>query len=161
MNNKGKSWLFRIRVKDQPGVMASIATTFSRRGIQVESFNAQGKAVTLGNDKAEAVIQVGFMAYDYRMRSLERVLSRLQSVDRVDVCDLSDGADAIKTATVRYQGEQADVENLLAHVIVDTAFMPKQTLLIHGPQQKVDQALDVLDAADGIIISEAVVLPPS
>lgn len=156
-------WLFRIRVEDQPGIMAAIAATFSRRGIQVENFNGTGAAITLGDEDAEGVVLTSFKAYGYRMNSLQRVLSRLQQVKQVDVFNLDEDVQVLKTATVHTRGTSEEVKQMLTEVAAQLTLLfgddASQVVILHGSVAAVDQAMALLQAQQQVRACDYTLVP--
>ncbi len=164
MTTKLTPWLFRIRVEDRPGIMAAIAATFSRRGIQVESFHGYGAPLTLGQENPEGLVLASFKAYDYRMNSLQRVLSRLQQVKQVEVFNLVNCLDMLKTVTVRYNGKPEQIQPLIKPTGVSFSFLETRglppVLVLHGNLCTVDKALSLIEKEGLVATSEYVLMPP-
>lgn len=102
MANETQLWLVVLTTRDHAGDTAAIASVFSGRGIQIDSFIGFG-----GNPQAsgepQGRIMIGFRAFAERSRSLCRVLESLEAVagvrcfaaDEIPV-NLADRAEAVK-----------------------------------------------------------------
>jgi len=75
-------WLLVLTTRDHAGDTAAIASVFSGRGIQIDSFIGFG-SVTGGDGKHEGRILVTFYAFDERCQSLCRILQSLEAVKSV------------------------------------------------------------------------------
>ncbi|MDR3542620.1 MAG: hypothetical protein P4L69_16900 [Desulfosporosinus sp.] len=82
MESEMELWLVVLTTRDHAGDTAAIASVFSGRGLQIDSFigfggNSQASGGSLGR------IMISFRAFEERCRSLCRVLSSLEAVVEV------------------------------------------------------------------------------
>ena len=82
MTNEMRLWLAVLTTRDHAGDTAAIASVFSGRGIQIDSFIGFG-----GNPQAsgesQGRIMITFSAFTERSRTLCRVLASLEAVAEV------------------------------------------------------------------------------
>jgi acetolactate synthase small subunit len=159
-----RHWFFVIRADDRPGSAASIATTFSGRGIQMESFYGFGDSRGIERETG-AVIGITFLAFPHRMASVRRVLERLEPVRWVQVYDYEADPRLVKVVLLRVAmqadralaiaGEGGDVT---AQVLDQAA--ASTGLLLTGRPSEVDAALDRLRREAQVTISSGTLLPP-
>lgn len=79
-------WLLVLTTRDHAGDTAAIASVFSGRGIQIDSFIGFG-SVQREDGKHEGRIMITFYAFDERCQSLCRVLESLEAVKTVRCLD--------------------------------------------------------------------------
>ncbi len=72
-------WLLVLATRDHAGDTAAIASVFSGRGIQIDSFIGFG-SVSGVDDQHEGRIMITFYAFAERCQSLCRVLESLEAV---------------------------------------------------------------------------------
>jgi hypothetical protein len=108
MTNEMQLWLVVLTTRDHAGDTAAIATVFSGRGIQIDSFIGFG-----GNPKADGGTQgrimITFYAFEERCRTLCRVLNSLEAVE--EVCCFGEGE--IPTAVMN---QALTIKQALAHI---------------------------------------------
>lgn len=75
-------WLLVLTTRDSAGDTAAIASVFSGRGIQIDSFIGFG-SVHGEEGKHEGRIMLSFYAFEERCQSLCRVLESLEAVKTV------------------------------------------------------------------------------
>lgn len=82
MTSEMRLWLVVLTTRDHAGDTAAIASVFSGRGIQIDSFIGFG-----GNPQAsgesQGRIMITFSAFEERSRTLCRVLASLEAVAEV------------------------------------------------------------------------------
>lgn len=82
MTNKMRLWLTVLTTRDHAGDSAAIASVFSGRGIQIDSFIGFG-----GNPQAsgesQGRIMITFYAFEERSHTLCRILESLEAVAEV------------------------------------------------------------------------------
>jgi len=82
MADKRQLWLVVLTTRDHAGDTAAIATVFSGRGIQIDSFLGFGSI--LGTDgQSQGRVMITFHAFAERFRALCRVLGSLEAVAEV------------------------------------------------------------------------------
>ena len=75
-------WIVVITTNDRPGDTAAIASVFSGRGIQIDSFIGFGS--TPGDKgRSQGRILITFSAFAERCQALCRILASLEAVDSV------------------------------------------------------------------------------
>ena len=76
-----KKWAFIISAADRPGVMTSVASVFSGRGLQVEAIMGNG------GRPGNAELTVIFEALESRKESMFKLIGRLENVHHVEAHD--------------------------------------------------------------------------
>ncbi len=84
-NEQPRLWLLVLTTRDHPGDTAAIASIFSGRGIQIDSFIGFGSIKT-EDDSHEGRIMLTFYAYSERCQHLCRILESLEAVIAVRCC---------------------------------------------------------------------------
>ena len=82
MNDTRQPWLVVLTTRDHAGDTAAIASVFSGRGLQIDSFIGFG-AFTDAKGNREGKILLTFRAFGDRCQSLCRVLESLEAVSTV------------------------------------------------------------------------------
>jgi acetolactate synthase small subunit len=82
MKNEMRLWLAVLTTRDHAGDTAAIASVFSGRGIQIDSFIGFGGNPQVGGE-SEGRIMITFTAFEERSRTLCRVLESLEAVAEV------------------------------------------------------------------------------
>lgn len=82
MNDTRQPWLVILTTRDHAGDTAAIASVFSGRGLQIDSFIGFGD-FTGSKGNREGKIMLTFRAFAYRCQSLCRVLESLEAVSTV------------------------------------------------------------------------------
>lgn len=100
MRSEMQMWLVVLTTRDRAGDTAAIASVFSGRGIQIDSFIGFG-----GNPRADGGsqgrIMITFNAFEERCRTLCRVLASLEAV-----------------AAVRYYAESDSPQDLMKNAVI-------------------------------------------
>lgn len=78
-----KKWAFIISAADRPGIMTSVASVFSGRGLQVEAIMGNG------GRPGDAELTVIFEALESRKDSMFKLIGRLENVHHVEAHDCS------------------------------------------------------------------------
>ena len=78
-----KKWAFIISAADRPGVMTSVASVFTGRGLQVEAIMGNG------GRPGNAELTVIFEALESRKDSMFKLIGRLENVHHVEAHDCS------------------------------------------------------------------------
>ena len=82
MTDTRQPWLVVLSTRDHAGDTAAIASVFSRRGIQLDSFLGFGGNPQAGSE-SQGRIMLTFRAFAERCRTLCRVLASLEAVAEV------------------------------------------------------------------------------
>lgn len=82
MADKRQLWLVVLTTRDHAGDTAAIASVFSGRGIQIDSFLGFGSNPVAGG-QSQGRVMITFHAFAERFRSLCRVLASLEAVAEV------------------------------------------------------------------------------
>jgi len=82
MANKTSLWLVILTTRDHAGDTAAIASVFSGRGIQIDSFVGFGGNPQSGG-RSQGRIMITFSAFAERCQALCRVLDSLEAVAEV------------------------------------------------------------------------------
>lgn len=82
MTDETQLWLVVLTTRDHAGDTAAIASVFSGRGIQLDSFLGFGGNPQAGNE-SQGRIMLTFRAFGERCRTLCRVLASLEAVAEV------------------------------------------------------------------------------
>lgn len=82
MNDARQPWLVVLTTRDHAGDTAAIASVFSGRGLQIDSFIGFGD-FTGSTGSREGRIMLTFRAFPDRCQSLCRVLESLEAVSTV------------------------------------------------------------------------------
>lgn len=82
MNDAQQPWLVVLTTRDHAGDTAAIASVFSGRGLQIDSFIGFG-AFDQGDGSGEGKIMLTFHAFAERCHSLCRILESLEAVTAV------------------------------------------------------------------------------
>lgn len=82
MSNEMQLWLVVLTTRDHAGDTAAIASVFSGRGIQIDSFIGFGGNPQTGGE-SQGRILITFQAFEERCRTLCRVLASLEAVAAV------------------------------------------------------------------------------
>jgi len=155
-------WLFLIETDDRPGAAAALATVFSGRGIQIESFIGYGDPVDSA-DLDTGVIVITFKAFKHRMEMVQRVLQRLEVVHTVDCCDYADES-LVKTATVSLSRWDETVKNLLGDFDLDLHLSrensPHPLAILSARPTEVDRAVSALSERGWLESATYAFLPP-
>jgi hypothetical protein len=96
-------WLVILTTRDHAGDTAAIASVFSGRGIQIDSFIGFGENPQTGG-QSQGRIMITFTAFAERCRALCRVLGSLEAVAEVR-CFAEDEIPPdlkVKTAEMKY-----------------------------------------------------------
>ncbi|MBV5319242.1 MAG: hypothetical protein JZU50_15740 [Desulfobulbaceae bacterium] len=79
MTNEMQLWLVVLTTRDHAGDTAAIASVFSGRGIQIDSFIGFGSNPKASGE-SQGRIMITFHAFEGRFRALCRVLASLEAV---------------------------------------------------------------------------------
>jgi acetolactate synthase small subunit len=79
-------WLLVLTTRDHPGDTAAIASVFSGRGIQIDSFIGFG-SIAAAENRNQGRIMITFYAFPDRCQNLCRVLESLEAVRSVRCFD--------------------------------------------------------------------------
>ena len=82
MTNEMQLWLVVLTTRDHAGDTAAIASVFSGRGIQIDSFIGFGSNPQ-DSGESQGRIMITFNAFEERSRTLCRVLASLEAVAEV------------------------------------------------------------------------------
>jgi len=82
MTNEMQLWLVVLTTRDHAGDTAAIASVFSGRGIQIDSFIGFGSNPKASGE-SQGRILITFRAFEERFRALCRVLASLEAVSEV------------------------------------------------------------------------------
>ncbi|MGD9947760.1 MAG: hypothetical protein AB7U29_04685 [Desulfobulbus sp.] len=79
ITDERRLWLLVLATRDHAGDTAAIASVFSGRGIQIDSFIGFG-SIKGKKDKQEGRIMITFHAFSERCQNLCRILESLEAV---------------------------------------------------------------------------------
>ncbi len=79
MINEQSKWLLILSTLDRPGDTAAIASIFSGRGIQIDSFLGYGNNSTVEGE-SNGTIMIAFNAYPERKQMMCQLLESIQAV---------------------------------------------------------------------------------
>jgi hypothetical protein len=92
-----ESWIILLTIHDRAGSTAAIASVFSGRGIQLDSFLGFGGELGRGNASCGKVL-ISFRAFPERVAVICRVLESLSVVTRLQSYRNADCPEAIREA---------------------------------------------------------------
>jgi acetolactate synthase small subunit len=164
----GERWAFVLKVQDRPGALAAISNAFSARGVSLEtalgcgtetqngalpSGQADGQTMPEPMEPRGGTVVLGFRATERKRGMLLRVLQRLSHVVEVQSYPYS-SPELRVIAVVRVAASAGGPWPEGVHVERVGATEADQTLMVAGPAEAVDAALDALRA--GGVLLEAV-----
>lgn len=139
---------FHLLVEDQPGVIESVSSVFSGRGVSMDAVLAHRSINGAGEAVAEIAVTV--RAAPARARMLERALGRLRFVQRV----VAVGEDSPRLGEVAVveivPGSGVPFFEEVACFPVDAPAGAPRRLLLYGRPARVLEAIERLRAAGAV-----------
>ena len=147
-----EKWIFRLRLRNRPGVLSALTALFADRGVSLDSLTAHDSG---GSGASYGTTILTFTAGASKKDYLARLLGRLAAVEALTEFRYDDAEHARKSALIR-AGLSGDALlgrlplGLLCDVVSEA---DGQTLaLLLGPPQALDAALSTL-ADEGLLVA--------
>ena len=153
-----EKWIFLLRVRNRPGVLAALTALFADRGVSLDSLTAHDSG-SLGGPHGTTILT--FTASAAKKDYLARLLGRLEAVQSLTEYRYDDAEHARKSALVRVSLDADDllVElplGLLCDIVSET---DGQTLaLLLGPPLLLDSALSALNDGGTLLAMDSTVI---
>lgn len=145
-------WIFLVKVKNSPGVLAAMTALFADRGVLIDSLTAHDSNAVHASF-GTAILT--FAASPAKRAHLARLLERLAAVSEVQSFAYDDAAHARKLALARVAlTADALAAALPPSVVCDIVSESNDELLVQllGPPPVLDAALASL-AASGVLLA--------
>ena len=139
-----RSHTLSVLVEDKPGVLARVASLFSRRGFNIESL-AVGPTETDGLSRMTIVVNVEDFPLEQVTKQLNKLVNVIKIVDQDPGGSVSRELTLIKVrADATNRGQIVEIASLFRAHVVDVA--PESVILeATGTPDKLDALLRMLD----------------
>ena len=133
-----------VLVEDKPGVLARVASLFSRRGFNIESL-AVGPTETPGLSRMTIVIAVADLPLEQVTKQLNKLVNVIKIVEQDPESSVARELTLVKVrADAQSRGQIVEIANLFRAHVIDVA--PESvTLEATGTPDKLEALLRMLD----------------